>query len=101
MSKVINITDKLSDEKPTIVIGDKSYEVNDALEVVFKFEEVAQNGARGQGATEAIKLALGDKASKELKIEKMSVGNFRVLMIALMAAMQGLTYEDAEARFRQ
>lgn len=99
MSKVINISDKLSDAKPSIVVGEKSYEVNDSMEVVFKFEEVTNAG--NQGAVTAIKLALGEKAYKELKVEKMSVGNFKVLMTAIMASMQGLTYEDAEARFRQ
>lgn len=99
MSKVINITDKLSSEKPSITIGDKSYEINDSMETVFKFEELASTG--NKGALDAIKMALGEKAYKELKVEKMSVANFKVLMIALLAAMQGLTYEEAEARFQR
>lgn len=98
MSRVINITDKLSNDKPSITIGEKSYEINDTLEVVFKFEEVASTG--NKGAIDALKMALGEKACKEIGVEKLSINNFKVLMTALMAAMQGVSYEDAEARFR-
>lgn len=99
MSKVINITDRLSDDKPTIKLGDKEYEVNDSMETVFKFEELASQGNKGM--LQAMQMALGDKAYKELKLEKMSVSNFKVMVTALMAAMQGSTYEEAEARFRE
>lgn len=99
MSKVINITDKLSDERPSLKVGEKEYPLNDSMETVFKFEELATTG--NKGAMEAIKMALGEKAYKELKIEKLSVANFRVIMTAIMAAMQGMTYEETEARFQK
>lgn len=98
MSKVIDITDKFSDEKPSIKIGDKTYPIDDSMDVVFKFEELSQQGSKG--ALDAIKLVVGEKAYKEIKVEKMSVANFKTIMIALLAGMQGITYEDAESRFR-
>lgn len=98
MAKIMNITDKLSTEKSSIQVGDKLYELNDTMETVFKFEELASTGNRG--ALEAIKMAIGEKAFKELKVEKMPVQNFKVLITALLASMQGLSYEEAEARFQ-
>jgi hypothetical protein len=100
MGKVINITDKLSKEKPSIVIGDETYEVNDGMETVLKFEELAAV-SNMDSFKEAVKLSLGKKAVEELNIQKWSIGNFKVLMIAILAAMQGLEYEEAEARFQK
>lgn len=98
MSKVINITDKLNSEKPKIVIGEKEYPVNDDFESVLKFEELSAEST-GQGLEKAMEIALGAKAAKEINIKKMSVANIKVLSIAVMAAVQGLSYEEAEARF--
>lgn len=99
MAKTINITDKLSSEKPVIVIGEKSYTVNDSMETVFKFEELAKSG--NEGMQKAMKAALGEEACEEIGIGNLSVGNFKVLTTALLAAMQGSTYEEAEARFQR
>ena len=99
MAKTINITDKLSTEKPVITIGEKSYTINDSMETVFKFEELASAG--NQGMIQAMEMALGAEACEELNIKGMSVGNFKVLTTALLAAMQGSTYEEAAARFQR
>jgi hypothetical protein len=98
VAKIINITDKLGAGRPKIVIGEKEYEVNDSMEAVLKFEELAAE-ATSESMTKAIETSLGGAAIKELDIKKMSVLNFRVLTIAIMAAMQGMEYEEAEARF--
>lgn len=99
MSKIINITDKFNDEKPKIVIGEKSYEINDSMETVFKFEELASVG--NSGVMTAMEMALGKKACDEIGIRKMSVANFKILTTALLASMQGISYEEAAARFQQ
>ena len=99
-SKVINITDKLSDEKPVIVAGEKEYEVNASMETVLKFEELAAEST-AESFKSAFNIALGEEATKELKLTKMSLANMKVWMIAIMAAMQGMEYEEAEARFRK
>lgn len=99
MSKVINVTDKLSTEKPQIQIGDKKYTVKDEIATVLKFEELAAAGTTG-AMIEAISAVLGAKAAKELNIESMSISNFKVLSTAIVAAFQGLEYEEAAARFQ-
>lgn len=100
MAKIINISDKLSLERPAIQVGDKSYEVNDSLATVMKFEEMYGNGDT-QGMLECMKVALGESAYNELGFETTSFKNIRVWFFAVMAAMQDMTYEEVESRFRK
>jgi hypothetical protein len=100
MAKVINITDKLSNEKPVIVIGDKKYPVNNTMAAVMKFEELSMAGTQDK-FKEAFKIALGEKNAKEIGVETMSIPNFKVLNIAILAAMQDLDYDEAAARFQK
>lgn len=100
MSKVINITEKLSNEKPVIVIGEKSYEVNDGLETVLKFEELVSEST-AENMVKAIEISLGEHAVEELRIMKMNSSNYKVLATAILASMQGVSYEEIEGRFRK
>lgn len=100
MAKIINISDKLSTEKPVIQVGEKTYVVNDSLETVLKFEEQYGDGDI-QGMLECMKVALGAKAYKEAAFEKMSFSNIKVWFLAVMSAMQDMDYDEVEARFRQ
>lgn len=99
MAKIINISDKLSQGRPVIQVGEKTYEVNDSLETVMKFEEMYGDGDT-QGMLECLKVAFGAKAAKEIAFEKMSFSNIKIWFLAVMAAMQDVTYEEVEARFR-
>ena len=100
MAKIITISDKLSFEKPCIQVGDKTYTVNDSLETVMKFEEVYGDGDT-TGMLECLKVALGQEAYDELNFEKMSFKNIQVWFLAINAAMQDMTYEETENRFRK
>jgi hypothetical protein len=97
MAKVVDITNRLSNVKPCIAVGDKQYIVNDGMDVVLKFQELQQSGNMMQ----AIELTLGKDAVKELDVEHMSIGNFKVLVIAILAAAQDTSYEEAESRFQK
>lgn len=99
MAKIINITDRFDNEKPKIKIGEKEFEVNDSMKTVLKFEELANDGST-ESLNEAIKITLGEDAIKYLNMNELSISNFKVLTIAVLAAIQGLEYEEAEARFR-
>lgn len=99
MAKIINISDKLNMEKPSLQIGDKVYVVNDGLDAVMKFEELA--GAKtATSMVEAISVALGKDAAEELQIAKYSVSNFRVLTVGILAAMQDIEYDEAIKKFQ-
>ena len=100
MAKMINITDRMSKEQLILVYGDKQYVVNDGMGAVLKFEELVTKGT-SESFVEAIKVSLGDKAAKELNIMSLTIENFKVLSIAILALMQGITYEEADARFQE
>lgn len=99
MSKVVNITDKLSKESPQIIMGENKYIVNDVMSNVLKFEELTAETTK-VNIVKSIELALGVKACKEIDPMNMSIENYKVLCVAIMAAMQGLSYDEAEKRFR-
>lgn len=102
MAKIINISEKLSLEKPCIKVGDKEYAVDDSLQTVLKFEEMYDDSRNGtQDMLECMKLSIGEEAYNELEFEKMSFKNIQVWFIAIMAAMQDSTYEEVEERFHQ
>ena len=98
MATVINITNLLSNEKPVIQIGEKSYPVNDGVDAVMAFEEAASKGAKG--LLVALEGALGKGAYAEIGVSKMGLGNLKVLSTAVLAAQAGIPYEEATARFR-
>lgn len=99
MAKVINITDKFNTEKPKIVIGEDEYEVDDGVETVLKFQELSEDMSI-PNLIKAFNMALGEDKTEKLNLKSLSIKNFRVLTIAVMAAMQSIDYEEAEARFR-
>jgi hypothetical protein len=99
MANVIDITNKFSMERPKIVLGDKTYEVDNSVSATFKYEENVRKGTE-EGFNTAFEIALGKEAVKELDISKLSVENFKVLSIAVSAAMQNETYEVADKRFQ-
>jgi len=98
MARIIDISGKLSKEKPVIIAEGKEYIVNDGLNVVIKYEELVSTKTF-EGVMKAIELSLGKDAVKELGVASMSVSSLKVLSTAIMAAMQDISYEDAEARF--
>lgn len=100
MAKIINISDKLSFEKPCIQVGNKTYTVNDSLETVMKFEEVYGDGDT-HSMLECLKIALGEEAYEEMNFVKMPFRNIQVWFLAINAAMQDMTYEETESRFHK
>lgn len=97
---VINISDKLSNEKPRLKIGEKEYEINNSMETMTKFEELMDNSTIAN-MEKAVAVSLGEESAKELNIKQMSIDNFKVVTTAILAGIQGITYEEAEARFHK
>ena len=101
MAKVISIANRLQNEPTLIDMGNGvTYTVNDSyknmllVNELFNAEDVSENDAM----MKAIELTLGKKARGE--VENMTLGDVQVVFIAVMAAIQKLSYEDMEARFR-
>lgn len=100
MSKNIDITSRMTNEKPTITWGDKEYKVNNSTFALFKFQEMSGNMDK-ESIEKGIKISLGEEALKDFNLEELSVPNLKVLMSAIAACMQDITLEEAEARFQR
>lgn len=101
MAKVINIADKLNNEPTFIVLGEgRQYKVNDNYKTLMKATALfeAEDANESESMMNAIGLILGNDARKE--VEGMPLGNVRVIFTAVMAAVQGVSYEDMESRFQ-
>lgn len=99
MSNIINLSALLSNEKPSIQIGDKLYPVNDGIDAVMAFQERAASGV--QGLLSALETALGKEACEDIGVASISFGNLQVLATGILAAQANISYEDAAARFRR
>ena len=99
MAKVINLSERLSNELPAIQVGDKKYEVKNDITTVSKFQEL-QAEATVESLVKAVEMAIGKAAVKELKVTSMPYSDFKVLTIGMFAAMTDMDYEEAAARFQ-
>jgi len=100
VAKIINITDKLDSSKPQIQIGETLYSVNNSMNTVLKFEELAVEAKR-DSLNSAIEIALGEAATKELNLSEISMPNFQILTIAIFACMMDVEYDEAATRFQK
>jgi len=104
MSKVIDISAKLTNERPKIKLSeDKIYEIDDRKNTILKLNQKMQNAniEDVKFIDEMITTLLGEKAAKEIDGMNLSISNYQSIMIAIMAAITGEEYEVAEKRFRQ
>ena len=95
MGKVINISKLLDNTKPKIVWDEKEYVVNDTLGTMLKLQETLSGMEDIKMIESTLEVALGKAAVKEINIVKWSMGNFKILLGGIFAAIEGT--EDVEA----
>lgn len=101
MEKIIDITNKLDNASIYITIDkDKKYKVNNSFKALLKASALFENnkGDDAEAMAEAIEIILGKSAREE--IENMSISNVKTIFTAMMAAVQGMSYEEMESRFQ-
>lgn len=104
MSKIIDISAKLTNERPKIKISeDKIYEIDDRKNTILKMYQMFRDGDVNdiEMMDEVIKMLLGEKAAKEIDEMNLSIKNYQTIVIAIMAAIQEITFEEAEKLFCQ
>lgn len=104
MSKVIDISAKLTNERPKLKLAeDKIYEIDDRKNTVLKMNQKLQNADIEdiEFIDEMIEMLLGKKAAKEINEMNLSIVNYQSIMVAIMAAITGEEYDVAEKRFRE
>ena len=100
MGKVIDITSRIKDEPKFVRIGDKSYKVDDRKNTVLEvMQELDKGGANDvQNIDRILAKLIGKDAVKDF--ENYSLEDYRTVYIAVMAVIQGVSYEECEKSFR-
>lgn len=97
----IDISSKLSHEPQTITIAEgKTYEVNCGAETMLKAQDIFKKDDSLEGLFTAIKLLIGEKAEKDIREMKLTVNGLKTVIIAIMAQINEISYEEMEKRFQ-
>lgn len=97
----LDISSKLSHEKQEITIAEgKTYEVDCSAETMLKAQDIFKKDDSLEGLFTAIKLLLGIKAEKDIREMKLTVNGLKTVVIAIMAQVSEVSYEEMEKRFQ-
>mgnify|MGYP000437015092 FL=1 len=97
----IDISSKLSHEPQTITIAEgKTYEVDCGAETMLKAQDIFKKDDSLEGLFTAIKLLIGEKAEKDIREMKLTVNGLKTVIIAIMAQVNEIPYEEMEKRFQ-
>lgn len=97
----LDISSKLSHEPQTITLAEgKTYEVDCGAETMLKAQDLFKKDDSLDGLFDAIELLLGEEALKEIKEMKVKVKDLKVIIIAIMAQVNEISYEEMEKRFQ-
>lgn len=98
----LNITDKLGMEKQEITIAEgKTYEVNCGAKTMIKAQEIFKNDNSFEAMFNVIELLLGKKAKKEIYDMDLTVKQLQTVIMAIMAQINEISYEEMEERFQK
>lgn len=98
--KVIDITSRISNEPKFVKIGEKSYKVDDRKNTVLEVMQLMDEGGTGVSTIDkALEKLVGKDAVKDF--EEYSLADYQTVFIAVMACVQGVSYEECEKSFRR
>jgi len=104
MSKIIDISAKLTNERPQLKLAEgKVYEIDDRKNTILLLNQKMQGSDLNDlnVIDDMIEVVLGKEAAKEINDMNLSIVAYQSIMIAIMAAVTGEEYEAAEERFRR
>ncbi len=97
----LDISLKLGHEKQEITIAEgKTYEVDCSAETMLKAQDIFKKDDSLEGLFTAIKLLIGAKAEKDIRAMKLTVNGLKTVIIAIMAQVNEVSYEEMEKRFQ-
>ena len=100
MSTLIDITNKIKNEEKFIKLYDKTYKVDDSKNTVIKVMSILEKEGEAVAMDKAIELILGKEAKKYIDSLNLSVQDYQVPFIAVMACVNNVSYEAMEEQFR-
>ena len=102
MARNIDLSNKLSNERPTIIIGGNTYTVNDEKTNVLLMNEKLKKGeSASEVIDKTISLLLGKKALKEIDEMGLGLSQYTIIFYGLIACVNDISIEEAQERFRQ
>lgn len=97
----LDISSKLGHEKQEITIAEgKTYEVDCSAETMLKAQDIFKKDDSLEGLFTAIKLLIGAKAENDIREMKLTVKELKTVIIAIMAQVNEVSYEEMEKRFQ-
>lgn len=101
MSKVIDISGKLSREPIFINIGDNlTFKVDDRKNTIMEVLQLVDGSNDPSYMDEVVKKLLGKEAFKQIEALELSLNDYTVIFKALMAIVSGTSYEEFDKRFQ-
>lgn len=99
----INISDRLSQEKQTITLKEGvTFEVDCSAETMIKAQEKFKKGVDLNTMFEIIDLLLVEENALEtIKSMKLTAKGIETVILAVMAQVQEISFEEMEKRFRK
>lgn len=99
MAKTIDITSRLTNERPSLKLGEgKEYQIDNRKNTVLAIQTKMDEGD-GSNMDEVLEMMLGTEAVKEINESDISFADYQVIFIAALAGAMGEDYEAVEARF--
>lgn len=101
MATVIDITGKIKNEEKFIVYNGKSYKVDDRKNTVIEVYSIIEKAEGGNidMIDRVMALLLGKEAVSDFN--GLNYEDYLVPFFAVLACVQGKSYEEIEASFRQ
>ena len=103
MGKLYTLDDKLLTEVPEIRVGDRVYPVDNRQKTVMAIQrQMEVDGAEpAEQMAAALRLALGEKAQRELEERNLPYPAVQALFTLVLAAVTGEEAEVVARRFRR
>lgn len=99
MAKTIDITSKLTNDRPVLKLGEgKEYPIDNRKNTVLTIQAKMDEGD-SPDLDGVLELALGKEAVKEINESDISFADYQIIFIATLAGALGEDYEVIEARF--
>jgi hypothetical protein len=100
MAKTIDISGKLTNERPVLKLGEgKEYPIDNRKNTVLAIQSKIDGEA--EALDEVLELALGKDAVKEINESDITFEDYQTIFVATIAGALGEDYEVVSARFQQ
>lgn len=102
MAKHIDISAKITCERPSVTFGGKTYEINNGKNNMLLLQQyMGEDHGDLEMLFHALEVLLGKGAMAEIDALDLPLDEVKTVYLAVMAAASGEDYEEAEARFQK